>query len=168
MGTAVWIDKAQFQMSADGESRAVAALKQAFPSEHTFISRGIHEKPAAYRELANATRFAGALRSLVELGDHAVVHELPEGGVSGLGREGMMNELPARAIARFFEPVASFVESGSFIEFESDHGSCSTRIEFRNGTIRVIERELGADEVGDWGMIEHDQTEVLLDPLPQR
>ena len=167
MGTAVWIDKAQFRMSPDGEVRAVAALKQAFPSEHTFLARGIHDRPAAYRELVNATRFAGALRSVMGIGDHAVVQELPGGGVSGLGREGMMDELPARAIARFFEAVASFVESGSFIEFESDHGSCSTRIEFRNGLIRVVERELGADDVGDWGMIEHDRTELLLDPLPR-
>jgi hypothetical protein len=29
----------------------------------------------------------------------------------------------------------------------------------------VVERELGADEVGDWGVIEHDRTEVLLDPM---
>ena len=165
MGTAVWIDKAQFRMSAAGESQALAALKQAFPSEHTFVSRGIHEKPAAYRDLVNATSLAGALRSVIGLGEHVVVQELPEGGVSGLGREGMMDELPARAIARFFEPIASFVESGSFIEFETDHGSCSTRVEFRNGALRVVERELGADDLGDWGVIEHDRTEVLLDPM---
>jgi hypothetical protein len=166
MGTAVWIDKAQFRMSPDGEMRAVAALKQAFPSEHTFLARGIHDRPAAYRELVNATRFAGTLRCVMGLGDHAVVHELPGGGVSGLGREGMMDELPARAIARFFAVVASFVQPGSFIEFESDHGSSSTRLEFRNGSIRVVERELGADEMGDWGVIEHDRTELLLEPLP--
>jgi len=164
MGSAVWIDQTQFRMSAEGESRAVAALKQAFPSEHTFLARGIHDRPAAYRDLARATSFAEALRCVRELGDHAVVHELPGGGVRGLGREGMMDELPARAIARFFAPVASFVESGSFIEFESDHGSCSTRVEFREGGLRVVELELGADEAGDWGVIEHDRTEVLLDP----
>jgi hypothetical protein len=165
MGTAVWIDKAQFRMTADGESRALAALKQAFPSEQAFLARGIHEKPAAYRDLMNATRFAAALRCVVGLGDHVVVQERPGGGVDGLGREGMMDDLPARAIARFFAPVASFVEHGSFIEFESDRASCSTRIEFRNGTLRVVECELGADDVGDWGMIEHDRTELLLDPL---
>jgi hypothetical protein len=165
MGTAVWIDKAQFRMSAAGESQAVAALKQAFPSEHTFVSRGIHEKPSAYRDLVNATSLAGALRCVMGLGEHVVVQELPDGGVSGLGREGMMDDLPARAIARFFQPIAGFVESGSYIEFETDHGSCTTRVEFRNGTIRVVERELGADEVGDWGVIEHDRTEVLLDPM---
>ena len=31
--------------------------------------------------------------------------------------------------------------------------------------MRVVERELGADEMGDWGVIEHDRTELLLDPL---
>ena len=31
--------------------------------------------------------------------------------------------------------------------------------------LRAVERELGADEMGDWGVIEHDRTEVLLDPL---
>ena len=109
MGTAVWIDKAQFRMSAAGESQAVAALKQAFPSEHTFVSRGIHEKPSAYRDLVNATSLAGALRCVMGLGEHVVVQELPDGGVSGLGREGMMDDLPARAIARFFQPIAGFV-----------------------------------------------------------
>jgi hypothetical protein len=68
-------------------------------------------------------------------------------------------------MARFFEPVAAFVEPGSFIEFESDHGGMWTRFEFNNGCLRVVERELGADELGDWGVIEHDRTEVLLDPL---
>ena len=75
-----------------------------------------------------------------------------------------MDELPARAMARFFAPIARFVEPGSFIEFESDHGGNWTRFEFGNGVLRVVERELGADELGDWGVIEHDRTEVLLDP----
>jgi hypothetical protein len=78
----------------------------------------------------------------------------------------MMDELPARAIARVFEPMAPFVENGSFIEFESDHGGMWTRFEFSQGALRVVERELGADELGDWGVIEHDRTELLLDPLP--
>lgn len=164
MGTAVWIDKAQFRMSAEGETGALAALKMAFASEQAFLARAIHDRPAAYRELANATRFAGALRSVTGLGEHAIVQELPGGGVTGLGREGMMEELPLRAIARFFEPIARFVESGSFIEFESDHGARSTRVEFQNATLRVVELELGADEAGDWGMVEHDRTELLLDP----
>ena len=166
MGTAVWIEKAQFRMSPGGEQAALAALKATFPSESIFMSRGIHEKPAAYRDFAGATRVAGALRSVTGLGEHIIVHEMPEGGISGVGREGMMDELPARAIARFFEPIAQFVEPGSFIEFESDHGGMWTRFEFRGGQLRVVERELGADELGDWGVIEHDRTELLLDPLP--
>jgi len=166
MGTAVWIEKAQFRMSAASERAAIAAVKAAFPSEATFLLRGIHEKPAAYRDLATASTFAGAMRSVIGLGEHLLVHEMPEGGVSGLGREGMMDELPARAMARFFEPIAPFVETGSFIEFESDHGGMWTRFEFRDGALRVVERELGADDMGDWGVIEHDRTEVLLDPLP--
>ena len=91
---------------------------------------------------------------------------MPDGGVSSCGREGMMDELPARAIARFFEPIAPYIESGSYLEFESDHGGMWTRFEFHDGGMRVVERELGADEIGDWGVIEHDRTEVLLDPLP--
>ncbi|MCP4904654.1 MAG: hypothetical protein GY910_06710 [bacterium] len=166
MGTAVWIEKAQFRMDAASERAAVAAVKAAFPTESTFISRGIHEKPAAYRELAAASTFAGAMRSVIGLGEHLIVYEAPEGGVSGIGREGMMDELPARAIARFFEPIAPYVETGSFIEFESDHSGVWTRFVFCDGGLRVVERELGADEMGDWGVIEHDRTEVLLDPLP--
>ncbi|MEE8164993.1 MAG: hypothetical protein V3T64_05460, partial [Myxococcota bacterium] len=65
---------------------------------------------------------------------------------------------------RFFAVIANFVEPGSFIEFESDRSSCSTRFEFRGGSLRVVERELGAYPLGDWGIIEHDRTEVLLDP----
>jgi len=164
MGSAVWIDKAQFRMSAEGEARALIALKQAFPSEQTFLTRGIHDRPAAYRDFLNATSLAAALRCVIGLGEHVIVLEMPGGGVSGLGREGMMEALPARAIARFFAPIAGFVESGSFIEFESDHGARSTRIEFRDGMMRVVELELGSDEVGDWGVIEHDRTEILLDP----
>lgn len=166
MGSAVWIDKAQFRMSAAGERAAIAALKATFPSEQVFLAQGVHEKPVAYREFENSSSIAGAMRAVMGLGEHAIVHEMPEGGVSGLGREGMMDELPARAIARFFAPIAPFVEPGSFIEFESDQGSFWTRFEFREGALRVVERELGADDVGDWGMIEHDRTEVLLDPLP--
>lgn len=164
MGTAVWIEKAEFRMSAGGERAAIDTLKSAFPSEAAFLARGIHEKPAAYRSLAAATTLAAAVRSVIGLGDHIIVHEIPDGGVAGVGREGMMDELPARAIARFFEPIARFIEPGSYIEFESDHGGIWTRVDFRSGVIRVVERELGADELGDWGVIEHDRTEVLLDP----
>ncbi|HEB89597.1 MAG TPA: hypothetical protein ENI85_08515 [Deltaproteobacteria bacterium] len=151
-------------MSAGGERAAIEALKSAFPTEAVFLARGIHEKPAAYRDLVSATTLAGAIRSVIGLGEHVIVHEIPDGGVSSIGREGMMNELPARAMARFFEPIARFVEPGSFIQFESDHGGAWTRIEFNNGVLRVVECELGADELGDWGVIEHDRTEVLLDP----
>jgi hypothetical protein len=28
----------------------------------------------------------------------------------------------------------------------------------------MVDQELGADDLGDWGVIEHDRTEVLLDP----
>jgi hypothetical protein len=164
MGSAVWIDKAQFRMNAASERAALAALKAAFPTEQSFLTRRIHEKPAAYRALMNAASLAGALKSVTGLDEHAIVHELPDGGVCGLGREGMMDELPARAIARFFDVIARYVDPGSFIEFESDQGSFWTRFEFRAGTLRVVERELGADDLGDWGMIEHDRTEVLLDP----
>ena len=163
MGTSVWIDKTQFRMSAPGERAAIAALKAAFPTEESFLARGIHEKPAAYQILMNASSLAGAMRAVAGLDEHVIVHELAEGGVRALGREGMMGELPARAIARFFAVIANFVEPGSFIEFESDRSSCWTRFEFR-GSLRVVERELGADELGDWGIIEHDRTEVLLDP----
>ena len=166
MGTAVWIEKAQFRMSPAGERAALAAIKAAFPSESIFVARGINEKPAAYREFAAANRFGSAMRSVIGLGEHILVHEMPEAGIVGIGREGMMDELPARAIARFFEPMAQFVEPGSFIEFETDHGGMWTRFEFPGGALRVVERELGADEMGDWGVIEHDRTEVLLDPLP--
>lgn len=166
MGTAVWIEKAQFRMSAAGERAAIVAVKAAFPSEAAFLSRGIHEKPSAYRQFAAANTLAGSLRTVIGLGEHILVHEIPEGGISGVGREGMMDELPARAIARFFEPIARFVEPGSFFEFESDHGGMWTRFEFSGGGLRVVERELGADELGDWGVIEHDRTELLLDPLP--
>ena len=121
MGTAVWIEKAQFRMSAAGERAGVAAVKAAFPSEQTFISKGINERPAAYREFSSATSFAGVIRTLTGLGEHLVVNEMEQGGVSGCGREGMMDELPARAIARFFEPMAPYVEPGSYFEFESDH-----------------------------------------------
>jgi hypothetical protein len=152
-------------MSAAGERAAVAALKQAFPTESTFLERGIHEKPAAFKHLVNAHSMAGAIRAVIGLDEHAIIHELPEGGIHGLGREGMMDELPERAIARFFDVIARFVEPGSFIEFESDRGSFWTRFEFQGGQLRVVERELGADDMGDWGMIEHDRTEVLLDPL---
>lgn len=165
MGTAVWIEKAHFRMSAGAERAAVAALKSAFPSEAVFLARGIHEKPIAYRELVNASRFSGALRAVIGLGEHMIVHEMPEGGISGIGREGMMDEVPARAMARFFAPIAAFVEPGSFFELESNHGGIWTRFEFRAEGLRVVERELGADEVGDWGVIEHDRTEVLLDPM---
>jgi len=164
MATAVWIDKAHFRMNAASESAAVSALKSAFPDEATFLARGIHQKPAAFRALSEARTFAEAMRSLSGLDDHAIVQEMPGGGVIGLGREGMMDELPIRAMARFFAPVAPFVEPGSFIELETDHGSCWTRFEFQGGKLRVVERELGADELGDWGMIEHDRTEALLDP----
>lgn len=164
MGTAVWIEKAEFRMSAEGERAAIAALKSSFPSEAAFLARGIHEKPAAYRDLISATTLAGAIRSVIGLGEHIIIHEIPDGGVSAIGREGMMDELPARAMARFFAPIARFVEPGSFIEFESDHAGIWTRFEFRAGVLRVVDRELGADELGDWGVIEHDRTEVLLDP----
>jgi hypothetical protein len=165
MGNAVWIEKAEFRMSAGGEHAAVEALKAAFPTEAVFLTRGIHEKPAAYRELISATTLAGAIRAVTGLGEHIIVHEIPDGGVRGIGREGMMEELPARAMARFFASVARYVDTGSFIEFESDHGGNWTRFEFRDGTLRVVERELGADDLGDWGVIEHDRTEVLLDPM---
>ena len=164
MGTAVWIERAEFRMSAGGERAAIAALKAAFPSEASFLARGIHDKPEAYRDFVSATRLAMAIRSVIGLGEHIIVHEIPDGGVLSIGREGMMDELPARAIARFFEPIARFIEPGSYIEFESDHSGIWTRIDFRNGTVRLVERELGADELGDWGVIEHDRTEVLLDP----
>ncbi len=166
MGTAVWIEKAQFRMSAAGERAAVAAVKAAFPNEQVFLQKGIHERPAAYREFAAATTFASLVRAVQGLGEHLVVNEMPDGGVSGCGREGMMDELPARAIARFFEPIAPYVEPGSFLEFETDHGGAWTRFEWNGQSMRVVERELGADEMGDWGVIEHDRTEVLLDPLP--
>lgn len=165
MGTAVWIEKAHFRMSAAGERAGVAALKAAFPNEQAFLAKGINERPAAYREFSAATSFAGLVRAVTGLGEHLVVQEMPEGGVSGCGREGMMDELPARAIARFFDPLAAYVEPGSYLEFESDHGGMWTRFEFNDGTLRVVERELGADEMGDWGVIEHDRTELLLDPL---
>ena len=165
MGTAVWIEKAHFRMSAAGERAGVAAAKAAFPSEQVFLAKGIHERPAAYREFSSATSLGGLVRALIGLGEHLTVNEMPEGGVAGCGREGMMDELPARAIARFFEPLAPYVEPGSYLEFESDHGGMWTRFEFNEGKLRVVERELGADEMGDWGVIEHDRTEVLLDPL---
>jgi hypothetical protein len=164
MGAAVWIEKAEFRMSASGERAAIATLKSTFPSEAIFLSSRIHEKPAAYLDLVSATTLAGAIRSVTGLGEHIIVHGIPDGGVSAIGREGMMDELPARATARFFAPIARFVEPGSFIEFESDHAGNWTRFEFQNGVLRVVERELGADELGDWGVIEHDRTEVLLDP----
>jgi hypothetical protein len=164
MGSSVWIDKAQFRMSAAGERAAIAALKAAFPSEQSFLARGIHEKPAAYQILLNSSSLAGAIRAVAGLDEHVIVHEMAEGGVASLGREGMMDELPTRAIARFFAVIAHFVEPGSFIEFESDQSSCWTRFEFRGTGLRVVERELGADSLGDWGIIEHDRTEVLLDP----
>lgn len=166
MGTAVWIEKAHFRMSPGGERAAVAAAKAAFPSEQVFLQKGINERPAAYRELVAASTFAALVRTVTGLGEHLIVHEMPDGGVSGCGREGMMDELPARAIARFFEPIAPYVEPGSFLEFETDHGGAWTRFEFNGSTLRVVERELGADELGDWGVIEHDRTELLLDPLP--
>lgn len=165
MGTAVWIEKAHFRMSAAGERAGVAAVKAAFPNEQTFLAKGINERPAAYRDFSSAASFACLVRSLTGLGEHLVVQEMPEGGVSGCGREGMMEELPARAIARFFDPIAPYVEPGSYLEFESDHGGKWTRFEFNDGKMRVVERELGADEMGDWGVIEHDRTELLLDPL---
>ncbi len=151
-------------MSAGGERAAIATLRSTFPSEAAFLARGIHEKPSAYRDLASATTFAAAIRSVSGLGEHIIIHEIPDGGVGSIGREGMMDELPARAMARFFEPIARFIESGSFIEFETDHGGKWTRFEFQDGVLRVVDRELGADEMGDWGVIEHDRTEVLLDP----
>jgi hypothetical protein len=166
MGTAVWIEKSQFRMNPTGARAALAAIKEAFPSETIFLARGINEKPAAYREFSSANSFGTAIRSVIGLGEHILVHETPDGGISSIGREGMMDELPARAIARFFKPMAQFVESGSFIEFESDHGGMWTRFEFQAGSLRVVEQELGADGMGDWGVIEHDRTEVLLDPLP--
>jgi hypothetical protein len=164
MASAVWIEKAEFRMGAEAEAAAIATLKSTYPTEAVFLSRGIHEKPAAFRDLVSATTLAGAVRCVMGLGEHIIVHEIPDGGVRGIGREGMMDELPARAMARFFAPIARFVEPGSFIEFESDHGGHWTRFEFRAGALRVVERELGADEMGDWGVIEHDRTEVLLDP----
>ena len=166
MSTAVWIEKAHFRMTAAGERAAVAALKAAFPSEQIFLARGINERPSAYRDFSVASNFASLVRSVTGLGEHLTVQEMPEGGVSGCGREGIMDELPARAIARFFEPIAPYIEPGSFFEFESDHSGRWTIFEFQEGAIRVLERELGADEMGDWGVIEHDRTEVLLDPLP--
>lgn len=166
MGTAVWIEKAQFRMNAAAERAAVAQLKASFPSQAVFMDMGIGRDENAWRTFASAMTFAESLRALVALGEHAVVQEIPGGGVNGLGREGMMDELPARPIARFFAAVARFVEPGSFIEFENDKASVSTRFEFMQGRLRVVERELGADEMGDWGMIEHDRTEILLDPLP--
>ena len=166
MGTAVWIEKAQFRMSPADEPAAVAAVKAAFPSEQVFVARGVNERPTAYRDFATAMRFADVVRAVSGLGEHLIVHEMPGSGVSSCGREGMMDELPARAIARFFEPIAPYVESGSFLEFESDHGGVWTSFEFNAGKLRIVERELGADHLGDWGVIEHDRTEVLLDPLP--
>jgi hypothetical protein len=152
-------------MSVAGEQAAIAALKAAFPTEEAFLARGIHEKPAAFRELATATTFGAAIRCVLGLGEHILIREFPEGGgVASVGREGMMDELPARAIVRFFEPIARFIEPSSFIEFESDHGGSWTRLDFRNGVVRMVEQELGAGDLGDWGVIEHDRTEVLLDP----
>jgi len=165
MGTAVWIEKAHFRMSPAGERAAVAAAKAAYPTEQVFVAKGVNERPAAYREFSVATTFAGMVRAVAGLGEHLTVQEMPDGGVSGVGREGMMDELPARAIARFFEPMAPYIEPGSFLEFESDHGGAWTRFEWNGQSMRVVERELGADELGDWGVIEHDRTEVLLDPL---
>jgi len=164
MGSAVWIEKASFRMSAGGEHAAVVALKAAFPTEEAFLARGIHQKPSAYRDLVSATNLGGAIRCVIGLGEHIIIREHPEGGITSIGREGMMDELPARAIARFFEPIARFIEPGSFIEFESDHGGTWTRLDFRNGEVRMVDQELGADDLGDWGVIEHDRTEVLLDP----
>ncbi|MEZ4333107.1 MAG: hypothetical protein R3F35_15210 [Myxococcota bacterium] len=166
MGTAVWIEKAQFRMNAAAERAAVAQLKATFPTQAVFLDMGIGRDDVAWRAFASAMTFAESLRALVALGDHAVVQEVPGGGINGLGREGMMDELPARPIARFFAAVARFVEPGSYIEFENDKASVSTRFEFMHGKLRVVERELGADDMGDWGMIEHDRTEILLDPLP--
>jgi hypothetical protein len=166
MGTAVWIEKAQFRMNAAAERAAVAQLKTSFPSQVVFLDMGIGRDESAYRAFASSTTFAEALRALVALGEHAVVQEVPGGGIGGMGREGMMDELPARPMARFFAAVARFVEPGSYIEFETDKASVSTRFEFMAGRLRVVERELGADEMGDWGVIEHDRTEILLDPLP--
>jgi hypothetical protein len=166
MGTAVWIEKAQFRMNAAAERAAVAQLKVTFPSQSVFLEMGIGRDESAYRAFSVSTTFAESLRTLVALGEHALLHETPGGGISGMGREGMMDELPARPMARFFAAVARFVEPGSYIEFETDRASVSTRFEFQNGRLRVVERELGADDMGDWGVIEHDRTEILLDPLP--
>lgn len=166
MGTAVWIEKAQFRMNAAAERAAVAQLKATFPTQAVFLEMGIGRDENAWRSFASAMTFADSLRALVALGEHAIVQDVPGGGVSGMGREGMMDELPARPMARFFAAMARFVEPGSFIEFETDRASVSTRFEFMGGRLRVVERELGADEMGDWGVIEHDRTEILLDPLP--
>jgi hypothetical protein len=164
MGSAVWIEKASFRMSAGGEHSAIVALKAAFPTEEAFLARGIHDQPSAYREFVSATRFSAAIRCVIGLGEHIIIRENPEGGIASIGREGMMDELPARAITRFFEPIARFIEPTSFIEFETDHAGTWTRLDFRNGEVRMVDQELGADDLGDWGVIEHDRTEVLLDP----
>lgn len=161
MGTAVWIEKAEFRMSASAERAALVALKSAFPTEASFLAHRIHEQPAAYHRLIEARTLADALRSVIGLGDHILVHSLPGGGISSIGREGMMDELPARAIARFFAPIARFIEPDSYIEFESDRGSSWTRVDFRKGVVRVIECELGIDEAGEWNVIEHDRTALL-------
>ena len=116
MGTAVWIEKAEFRMSASGEAAAITTLKSTFPSEAVFLARGIHEKPTAYGDLGSATTLAGAIRSVIGLGEHIIVHEIPDGGVRAIGREGMMDELPARAMARFFAPIASMCRSTSTTE----------------------------------------------------
>ena len=64
MGTAVWIEKAHFRMSAAGEQAGVAAVKAAFPSEQVFLTKGINERAAAYREFSSATRLGGLVRAL--------------------------------------------------------------------------------------------------------
>ena len=89
MGTAVWIEKAQFRMNAAAERAAVAQLKTSFPTQAIFHEKGIGRDEHAWRAFASAQSFAEALRALVALGEHAVVQEIPGGGVSGMGREGM-------------------------------------------------------------------------------
>ena len=77
-----------------------------------------------------------------------------------------MDRIPGRGAARFFAPIAPFVEPGSFIEFEIDGEGRSLRFEFRAGNLRIIFRELGLDDVGDWDIVEDDQTERFLGPPP--
>jgi len=125
MASAVWIEKAEFRMGAEAEAAAIAMLKSTYPTEAVFVARGIHEKPAAFRDLVSATTLAGAVRYIpnrpsfdgVTLDTHARGYALNQSDDLGWNADATLN-LPLVDDVLAFRGTVGYREEAGFVDYD--------------------------------------------------